>query len=110
MNRLRQKLPARPAAADLALLRRGAEDIRRLANIMGLLREDPVSYNRRKQAKVLAEEGIEEGEIERRIAERLAARNEKNWARADEIRDELLARRIELHDTAAGTTWKVKTD
>ncbi|MDA8164135.1 MAG: cysteine--tRNA ligase [Desulfobacteraceae bacterium] len=110
MNRLRQKLPARPAAADLALLRRGADDVRRFANIMGLLREDPVTYNQEKRAKVLAEEGIGAAEIERLIGERLAARNEKNWARADEIRNELLARRIELHDTPAGTTWKVKAD
>jgi cysteinyl-tRNA synthetase len=110
MNRLRQKLPVRPASADLALLHQGAEDLRRLANIMGLLREDPVSYNERKQTKVLAEEGLDETEIERLIAERLKARANKNWSLADEIRGQLLARRIELHDTPAGTTWKVKTD
>ncbi len=45
-------------------------------------------------------------EIEQLIAERQAARDKKNWARSDEIRDELLARGIELLDTAQGVRWK----
>ncbi|MGP1365712.1 MAG: cysteine--tRNA ligase [Schwartzia sp. (in: firmicutes)] len=40
------------------------------------------------------------------IEERLAARKEKNWARADEIRDTLKAQGIVLEDSAAGTRWK----
>ena len=39
---------------------------------------------------------------------RLAARKEKNWARADEIRDELDAKGIVLKDTPQGTEWSVK--
>ena len=48
----------------------------------------------------------EDDEIEELVAERLAARQEKNWARADEIRDELKGRGIVLEDSAAGTRWK----
>ena len=47
-----------------------------------------------------------ESEIEALIAERQQARADKNWARADEIRDELLARGIELLDTPQGVRWK----
>ena len=39
------------------------------------------------------------------IASRLAARDEKDWARADEIRDALLALGITIKDGAEGTTW-----
>ncbi|MAI67140.1 MAG: cysteine--tRNA ligase [Phycisphaerae bacterium] len=39
------------------------------------------------------------------IASRLTAREEKDWARADEIRDELLGLGITIKDGAQGTTW-----
>ena len=40
------------------------------------------------------------------IEERQAARKAKNFARADEIRDELLAKGIVLEDTREGVKWK----
>ena len=45
--------------------------------------------------------------VESLIAERNAARKEKNFARADEIRQELLDKGIEIKDTREGTTWSV---
>ena len=44
-------------------------------------------------------------DIEQLIAERQAARKAKNFARADEIRDELLAKGIVLKDTREGVVW-----
>ena len=41
-----------------------------------------------------------------RIAERNAARKEKNFGRADEIRQELAERGITIKDTREGTTWQ----
>ena len=40
------------------------------------------------------------------IAARKAAREGKDWAAADRIRDELLAMGITLEDSAAGVIWK----
>ena len=45
-------------------------------------------------------------EIEKLIEERQAARKAKNFARADEIRDELLSKGIILKDTREGVQWK----
>ncbi len=45
-------------------------------------------------------------EIEAKIEARNAARAAKDWARADEIRDELLALGIAIKDSSEGTTWK----
>lgn len=53
-----------------------------------------------KEEEMLAED------IEVLIAERQAARKEKNFARADAIRDELLAKGIILEDTREGVKWK----
>ncbi len=49
---------------------------------------------------------ILESDIEQLIADRQTARKEKNFARADEIRDELLAKGIVLEDTREGVKWK----
>ncbi len=51
-------------------------------------------------------EDILEEEIEKLIEERQNARKEKNFKRADEIRDELLNRGIILEDTREGVKWK----
>ncbi|MDR2176400.1 MAG: cysteine--tRNA ligase [Synergistaceae bacterium] len=54
------------------------------------------------------EEDAQAAEIERLIEERDAARGAKNFARSDEIRNDLLARGIVLEDTSHGTKWKRK--
>ena len=63
-----------------------------LSDICGLIVE--------KKEEMLAED------IEALIAERQAARKEKNFARADEIRKELLDKGIILEDTREGVKWK----
>ena len=47
-----------------------------------------------------------DAEIENLIAERQAARKARNFKRADEIRDQLLAQGIILEDTREGVKWK----
>lgn len=51
------------------------------------------------------EENLDQ-EVEALIAERQAARKAKNFARADEIRDQLTAMGIILEDTREGVKWK----
>ncbi len=52
-------------------------------------------------------DNVDEGYIQMLILERNKARNEKNWVRADEIRNILLESNIELVDSRDGTIWKV---
>ena len=68
------------------------EELTSLADILGFTLEKK-------------EESLDE-EVERLIAERQAARKAKNFARADEIRAELLAKNIVLEDTREGVKWK----
>lgn len=58
-------------------------------------------------------DGLQGGEltaeaIETLIAERKQARADRNFARGDEIRDELDAKGVILLDSREGTTWKLK--
>ena len=52
------------------------------------------------------ENGDLDSEIERLIEDRQAARRNRDFARADEIRDSLLAKGIVLEDTKDGVRWK----
>ncbi len=47
-------------------------------------------------------------EIERLIDDRQAARRRRDFATADRIRDDLVARGVLLEDGAGGTRWKRK--
>ena len=55
--------------------------------------------------KIDKKEEMLDEDIEALIAERQQARKDKNFARADEIRDELLAKGIVLKDTREGVRW-----
>ena len=76
--------------------------------------KETITYLLANFTKVLAVFGIEfsendvkpDAEIEALIAERDAARAQKNFARSDEIRDQLKEQGIILEDTPQGTRWK----
>ncbi len=78
--------------APAALAKAALDELVELADVLGLV--------------VLTEEEEADEEIDALIAERQAARKAKDFARADEIRDELKARGIELMDTKEGVKWK----
>ena len=90
------------------MLRNTGGKLKELANILGLLTEDPVTHVEALQERRIKELGLDPVTIEALIQERSEARQNKDWARGDAIRDELLAKGVELKDGPAGTTWKVK--
>ena len=110
INRLCRKLPSTPSAGDIQFLKNGAETLRKLADVMGILREDATTFLAAGKNKKISEGGLDVAAIEKLIAERYECRLAKNWARGDEIRDLLLAQNIELKDGPNGTTWSVKSN
>ena len=73
----------------------------KLGNFIGILEYNAAEYL--KQGSELSE-----AEISEKIAQREAARNSKDFAMSDQIRDELVELGIILEDSANGTTWRRK--
>ena len=106
INRMASATDSVPSPETLAAVKNDLMGMAR--EILGLLNEEPGSFMekvRKKGAEALA---ISEQEILGLIAERADARKNRNFGRADEIRNELTAAGIVLEDGPEGTTWRVK--
>jgi cysteinyl-tRNA synthetase len=88
----------------LAAARRGFDDLSRQ---LGLGGGDPDALLGRIRSRRAARIGLQPGEVERKIEERKQARLDKDFARADAIRQEIAARGIELMDGPEGTSWRI---
>ena len=73
--------------------------MQKLCKVLGILFTDIEGY-------FTQDSGVDAQEINGLIEERAQAKKDKNYARADEIRNSLAAQGIILEDSAAGTTWK----
>jgi len=74
--------------------------LKALGACLGLLQGDPKAF-------LQAGAELDDGAIAALIVQRAAAKAAKNFAEADQIRQQLLAQGIVLKDSAAGTSWEV---
>ncbi len=70
------------------------------ARLLGVLAQDPERWFRASFGEEAARE------IDALVAERVAARQAKDYAKSDALRDALAARGVEVMDSAAGSTWR----
>ena len=72
--------------------------LRTLAGTLGILQQAPRAY-------LQAGAGLDEAQIDTLVDARAQAKRDRDFARADAIRQQLLAQGVELKDSAAGTAW-----
>jgi cysteinyl-tRNA synthetase len=72
-------------------------------DMLGLLQQDPEVWLAGDKSDVDA------AEIDQLIAERKIAKDKKDWARADEIRDILSSKNIVVEDSEDGTRWRIES-
>ena len=77
-------------------------DLFRAASALGILREEPEDF----LEKIGGSREVDPVEIEKMIKERSKARVEKDWVRADAIRDRLKNMGVVLEDGPKGTIWR----
>ena len=75
----------------------------RLGGSLGLLQAEPAAFL---QHSVNSD--LDTAEIERLVAERVAARASQDWRRADEIRDQLSELNVVIEDSVGGSTWRIE--
>jgi cysteinyl-tRNA synthetase len=77
-------------------------------SILGIPLRVPEEYRKATKELFLKKSGITADKIDDLIKQRTDARANKDFARADQIRDELLDMGIAIKDSAEKTTWNVK--
>ncbi len=78
-----------------------AAQLRSLGGVLGLLQRDAHAF-----LQAGGEDALSDAAIESRIEARLVARKGRNYAEADQIRQELLNLGVILEDAAGRTTWR----
>ena len=82
------------------------QTLREIVDVLGIVREPYDRYLARTRERRLKLVGLDAGDIERKVAARIAARQAKDFAQADAVRTELEQLGVELFDSPDGTTWK----
>ncbi len=100
-DRLRADLSTAVDRGEGEMIGVGAAALRQAAGLIGFLKADP-------QAWFQGTDVAFNDRIDALIAQRVAARNAKDWATADRIRAELTDLNIEVMDNPTGATWKLK--
>ena len=75
----------------------------RLGGSLGMLQAEPAAFLQHS-----VEADVDKAEIDRLVAERVAARASQDWRRADEIRDQLSALNVVIEDSVGGSTWRIE--
>ena len=94
---------------DKIVLTNGRKDLLKMGEVLGILLQSPLEYHKQQKSKGLDQQSLNADDIENLIKERTQARKDKNWARSDEIRDQLLDMNVVLEDRPEGTIWKIKS-
>ncbi|POP52397.1 cysteine--tRNA ligase [Zhongshania marina] len=96
-----RELNSAKEAADAARVATLATNLKSLAALLGVLQLSADAFLQSGSGDQLAA-----AEIENLIAERVQAKKDRQFARADEIRDSLKAQGVILEDSREGTTWR----
>ena len=85
-------------------MKQGAALLKGLGRILGLLQQDPQQYFQDKT--LLVDLAYTSEQIDKMIQERIAARKEGDYTKADNIRKDLFNVGIVLEDNSQGTSWR----
>lgn len=83
------------------------EALASLGAVLGIGLEAPRAFIERVRDRKAEEAGVEREWVESRLRARHTARQEKDFAAADQVRAELSARGVEILDSPQGTTWRL---
>ena len=95
---------------DIAnILRKILKNVHEVYSVLGLFDQNPDEYITKLKNKYLKELNIDEENIKQEIEKRAKAKQNKDFEKADKIRNDLEAKGIILKDSKEGTLWDFKS-
>ncbi len=105
------ELTDKPPLKDKPLIGRTLQELRagvaRISKVLGLFEDQPTAWLLRRRDRQVKAKQIDQARVETLLQQRRLAREKKDFAASDKLRDELKSMGVESMDTAQGTTWKV---
>lgn len=89
-------------------LARGYADLVQMGTILGILSQSAADYFQVRKNMGLDRQNLDPAAIDQLVARRTAARRNKDFATADQIRAQLAEQGIVIEDRADGTVWKIE--
>ena len=106
VNKMANHKKAKTRGGPIAEIALKAYDVAHEA--LGLFVLEPQAFFEEVKTKRLAASGVSVEDIDALVAARSQARADKDWAKADTLRDEIDAKGIDVRDGADGVTWRVR--
>ena len=97
-----------PTPETVYVLVRSREILLPIGAVLGLFLDDPDHYFDADRNREVLKRGLNVEEIEGLIEARRQARAQKDWKKADEIRQVLVEKKVSLKDTSDRTVWKIE--
>ncbi|HET6610818.1 MAG TPA: cysteine--tRNA ligase [Kofleriaceae bacterium] len=106
-NKLLDEPKSAPKAVRKRSLVRLRDGLRDGGSALGLLQGDPAEFLASRRRRLAKKRGIDTVAVEKLVGERTVARQERDFGRADELREELAGLGVEVLDPPAGPDWRI---
>ena len=107
LNRLAEDKAARKSEGAKVLYTRFLDNMAYWGDILGLFKLAPATYLKDLKLSRANRKGLAVDKVEKLMAERLAAREAKDYARSDALRDEMAKLGVAVKDTPQGAVWDI---
>jgi cysteinyl-tRNA synthetase len=107
VNDVAERTKAKKGGVSRAAVAAAEDGFARLARVVGLGGDDAGAWLARVRRRRALRLGLREEDIDQKLLERKQARMDRDFARADAVRDEIAALGVELMDSPEGTSWRI---
>ena len=104
MNRVMDDMQGDAEEETVYSFRKVQHQLNLVGRTLGLFQEKPENFF---EQVAESSDRVDDEKIEKLLEERTVARAEKDWARSDEIRDQLKEMGVILEDGPKGTSWRL---
>jgi cysteinyl-tRNA synthetase len=108
LNRVLDESPGEMPLETAGILYSGKRDLLRMGEALGILQQPAGDYFQSRKAQAIEKKDLDVAGIENLIQQRTQARKDKDWKKADRLRQQLSDLNVVIEDRPDGTIWKVK--